>query len=75
MSIVELTRNQGILIPEGLYHYFSSCGDEPLVMLRIEAQKRKVLARRIGLDGKPFVGQSEENNYEEKVPIEGLYYE
>jgi len=74
-EITELTKNQGILIPEGLYHYFESCGDEPLVMLRIEAQKRRVLERRIGLDGKPFSGKTAENNYEEKVAIEGSYYE
>ena len=74
-KITELTRNQGILLPEGCYHYFASCGDEPLVMLRVSAEKRKVPARRIGIDGKPFRGKSQENNYEEKVPIEGLYYE
>ncbi len=74
-EVTELTRNQGILLPEGFYHYFSSCGDEPLVMLRISAEKRKVKARRIGIDGKPFVGKTQENNYEEKVPIEGLFYE
>ncbi|WP_019507453.1 cupin domain-containing protein [Pleurocapsa sp. PCC 7319] len=74
-EVTELTKNQGILIPEGFYHYFSSCGDEALVMLRISAEKRKVRARRIGIDGKPFVGRSHENNYEEKVPIEGLFYE
>ena len=74
-EVTELTRNQGILIPEGFYHYFSSCGDEALVMLRIAAEKRPVRVRRISIDGKPFVGKSSENNYEEKVPIEGLYYE
>ena len=74
-EVTELTKNQGILIPEGFYHYFSSCGDEPLVMLRISAEKRKGGPRRIGIDGKPFKGQSKENNYQERVPIEGLYYE
>ena len=74
-EVTELTRNQGILIPEGFYHYFSSCGDEALVMLRIAAEKRPVRVRRIGIDGKPFVGKSSENNYEKKVPIEGLFYE
>ena len=74
-DITELNRNQGILIPEGLYHYFSSCGEEPLVMMRISARKRLVLANRIGLDGKPFMGQTEKNNYEKPVPIEGVYYE
>ena len=74
-EIAELNRNQGILIPEGLYHYFANCEEEPLVMLRINAKKRQVLAHRIGLDGKPFLGQTKENNYEKPVPIEGLYYE
>jgi len=74
-EITELGKNQGILIPEGLYHCFESCGDEPLVMLRIEARKRTVLERRIGLDGKAFAGQTKKNNYEEKVAIEGMYYE
>ncbi len=44
-------------------------------MLRIAAEKRPVRVRRIGIDGKPFSGRTQENNYEEKVPIEGLYYE
>ena len=74
-NTTELTRNHGILIPEGYYHHFTSCGDEALVMLRISAEKRKVPARRIGIDGKPFPGKTKENNYQEKVPIEGLYYE
>ena len=74
-EVTELTRNQGILIPEGFYHYFSSCGDEPLVMLRISAEKGTKGPRRIGIDGKPLYGKSKENNYQEKVPIEGLYYE
>ena len=74
-NTTELTRNHGILIPEGYYHHFTSCGDEALVMLRISAEKRKVSARRIGIDGKPFPGRTKENNYQEKVAIEGLYYE
>ncbi len=74
-EVTELTKNQGILIPEGFYHYFASCGEEPLVMLRISAEKRKVSARRLGIDGKPFRGKSQENKYQEKVPIKGLYYE
>lgn len=74
-EVTELTKNQGILIPEGFYHYFASCGNEPLVMLRIAAEKRKGGPRRIGIDGKPFRGKSTENNHQEKVPIEGMYYE
>ncbi len=27
------------------------------------------------IDGKPFAGKSKENNYEEKVVMEGVYYE
>ncbi|MGK7947334.1 MAG: cupin domain-containing protein [Xenococcaceae cyanobacterium] len=74
-EVTELTKNQGILIPEGFYHNFSSCGDEPLVMLRISAEKGTKGPRRIGIDGQPLYGRSKENNYQEKVPVEGLFYE
>jgi mannose-6-phosphate isomerase-like protein (cupin superfamily) len=70
-----LTKNQGIMLPKGCYYKFESCGDEPLVMLRVGAQKEEIETYRIGPDGKPLPGKSKENNYEAGVPIEGLYYE
>lgn len=70
-----LRRNQGILIPKGWYYKFESCGDGPLVMLRMGAQKEKLEINRIGLDGKSLPEKSRENKYEDGVPIEGLYYE
>ena len=44
-----LTKNHGILIPSGCYYKFQSCGDEPLVLLRIGAQKEKLQLIRSSL--------------------------
>ncbi|NEP43807.1 MAG: cupin domain-containing protein [Okeania sp. SIO2H7] len=69
------SRNQGILVPRGGFYKFQSCGDEPLVMLRIGAEKEKIPVNRIGIDDKSLPGKSKENKHEDGVPIEGLYYE
>lgn len=69
------SRNQGILLPRGSFYNFQSCGDEPLVMLRVGAEKEKLPVNRIGADGKSLPGKSKENKHEDGVPIEGLYYE
>ncbi len=70
-----LAKNQGILVPQGFYYKYESCGDEPLVVLRLGAEKEKLEASRVGLDGNSFPGKSKENNYSKGIPIEGLYYE
>ncbi|MCX7594901.1 MAG: hypothetical protein N2235_14300 [Fischerella sp.] len=74
-ELAMLTKNQGILLPNGFCYKFESCGEEPLVMLRLGAQKEKLEINRIGLDGKSLPGKSKENKHEDGVPIEGLYYE
>jgi mannose-6-phosphate isomerase-like protein (cupin superfamily) len=74
-EITVLTRNQGILLPRGCFYKFQSCGDEPLVMLRVGAQKEKLPIDRIGVEGNSLPGKSLENKHEDGVPIEGLYYE
>ncbi len=69
------TTNQGILLPRGSFYNFQSCGDEPLVLLRVGAEKEKLPVNRIGVDGNSLPGKSKENKHEDGVPIEGLYYE
>ena len=71
----ELTRNQGVMLPRGIYYYFQSCGDEPLVLLRVGTKQEEVPVRRIGIDGLPLPGNSKANKHEDGVPIEGLFYE
>ena len=71
----ELSRNEGIMLRRGTYYKFQSCGDEPLVLLRVGAQKEKVPVRRIGLSGESLPGNSKANKHEDGVPIEGLFYE
>ena len=67
-----LGRNQGILVPAGWYYRFESCGDRPLVMLRVGAGDG---AARVNIDGQPMHGLSAENKYVPPVPIEGAFYE
>jgi len=74
-EIAVLARNEGILLPKGTYYRFESCGDTPLVLLRVGAQKEKPKVTRINTEGKPLPGHSAENKHEDGVPIEGLYYE
>jgi len=69
------TRNQGIMLPRGCFYKFQSCGDEPLVLLRVGAEKEKLPVARIGVDGTSLPGKSKENKHEDGVPIEGLYYQ
>lgn len=70
-----LTKNQGILLPKGSYYKFESCGDTPLVLLRVGADKEKPRIGRINPQGKPLPGGSPVNKHEDGVPIEGLFYE
>ncbi|ABG51314.1 Cupin 2, conserved barrel [Trichodesmium erythraeum IMS101] len=67
--------NQGIMLPRGCFYKFQSCGDEPLVLLRVGAEKDKLPVHRIGVDGNSLPGKSKENKHEDGVPIEGLFYE
>ncbi|MEM1172191.1 MAG: cupin domain-containing protein [Cyanobacteria bacterium P01_H01_bin.35] len=69
------TKNQGILLPRGSFYNFQTCGDEPLVSLRVGAEKEKIPVNRIGVYGNSLPGKSKENKHEDGAPIEGLYYE
>jgi mannose-6-phosphate isomerase-like protein (cupin superfamily) len=70
-----LEKNQGIMLPRGVYYRFESCGETPLVLLRVGAAKERPKVSRIKTDGQPIPGNSAENKHEEGVPIEGRYYE
>ena len=70
-----LGRNEGIMLPAGSFYYFESCGDEPLVMLRVGAYTEPPKVARIGRDGHEIKGDSAENKHEAPVAIEGAFYE
>lgn len=74
-EISVLTKNQGIMLPKGTYYRFESCGDVPLVLLRVGAAKEKIKVSRINPEGRPLPGNSRENKHEEGVPIEGRYFQ
>jgi mannose-6-phosphate isomerase-like protein (cupin superfamily) len=73
----ELGRNEGIMLPRGAQYYFQSCGDEPLVLLRIAGRKERPRSagQRVGPDGSPLPGHSAENKHEDGVVIPGAFYE
>lgn len=75
----ELGRHDGILMAKGWFYKFESCGDEPLVMLRVASGDYSSLEERrndrIGIDGNLLESTSEENNYKEPVRIPGAYFE
>lgn len=70
-----LRKNEGIMLPKGTYYKFESCGDTPLVLLRIGAVKERPKVRRINPQGNSLPGDSIENKHQEGVPIDGRFYE
>ena len=70
-----LKKNQGIMLPRGVYYRFESCGEAPLVLLRVGAAKERPKVSRVNPEGRPLPGGSPENKHEEGVPIGGRYYE
>ncbi len=67
-----LGRHEGILIPAGWYYRFESCGDEPLVILRVGHGDGML---RVNLDGGLLPSDSAENKHVPGVPIPGAFYE
>ncbi len=65
-------RNEGILIPAGWFYRFESCGDEPLVILRVGYGDGSL---RVAPDGSPLPSDSAANLHEPGVPIPGAFYE
>jgi mannose-6-phosphate isomerase-like protein (cupin superfamily) len=70
-----LKKNDGIMLPKGTYYKFESCGDPPLVLLRVGAVKERAKVRRINPQGNSLPGDSIENKHQEGVPIDGRFYE
>lgn len=66
---------EGITLPRGAYYYFKSTGDENLVLLRFGAKSgERTGDGRIDIEGQPLLGNSEENNHVEGVPIPGRFF-
>lgn len=73
-----LGRNEGIMLPRGAKYYFQSCGDEPLVLLRVAGRKERPadgFGKRVAPDGHALPGHSAENKHEDGVVISDAFYE
>ena len=62
----------GILVPKGSYYRFQSSGDENLVLFRTGTFDAG--SDRIGPNGAPLLGGSEENYHIVGIPIEGKFF-
>jgi mannose-6-phosphate isomerase-like protein (cupin superfamily) len=74
---IDLKANQGIMMPKGLFYRFHATSeDECLVMLRIGTPNFQKQAKddRIGMDGKPLVGDSKENRTQPVVFKDRVFF-
>ena len=70
-----VNKNEGMFLPKGAYYYFQCLGPTNLVMLSSYAYvPGQGEEGRLGIDGKPLPGSSEENKHVEGVPIPGKFY-
>ena len=70
-----VNKNEGMFLPKGAYYYFQCTGPSNLVMISSYASVPGVTGEgRLGIDGKPLPGYSEENKHVEGVPIPGKFY-
>ena len=71
---VVVNRFEGVMLPAGAYYYFTSTGDENLVMFRVATTTRAAEGERLGPDGLPLPGHSAKNKHVEGVPVEGKFF-
>ena len=65
-NITVVNKYGGVLIPQGCNYWFTSTGDENLVMARVGARHHEGKIRRAFPDGTDFDGSSEANK---QVPV------
>jgi mannose-6-phosphate isomerase-like protein (cupin superfamily) len=63
---------EGIMIPRGAAYYFTSTGNENLVLLRVGAGRKPGNGFRLGPNGVPLT--PEENGHIEGVPVPGKFF-
>ena len=76
-EIQDVVANQGFMMPKGmLYRFHATSTDECLVMLRIGTPNFQGQANddRIGVNGKPLIGDSKENRTVPVVFKNGVYF-
>lgn len=75
-EMVELGKNQGIMLPKGNFYRFYATSEEPLVMIRVGNPNHAKQPRptRINIRGEEMRGDSKENKTVEVVFKEGAYF-
>ena len=75
-EMVELSANEGIMLPKGNFYWFTATSKEPLVLLRVGGPNddRPDKPRRIDRNGEPMKGDSKENKSNPVKFREGAYF-
>ena len=73
-NAVVVNKHEGVLLPRGAFYRFQSSGDENLVLLRVGAAASGPAKERIGPNGQPLAGKSDENKHVPGVPIAGKFF-
>lgn len=75
-EIMELGRNEGLMMPGGCFYKFFATSDEPLVLLRVGNPnvKRQPKPYRINIDGEEMTGDSKENKKAPVIFKEGEFF-
>lgn len=77
-GVMDLGRNEGIMLPAGAYYCFQNSGAGPLVVMRITslAKDEGDPEVRLGLHGRQIESTSAENNRPRKIVVrEGEFFE
>jgi len=75
-EMVELGKNQGIMLPRGNFYRFYATSEEPLVMIRVGNPNHARQARptRINIEGDEMKGDSKENKRVDVIFKEGAFF-
>ena len=74
---LDLEANQGFMMPKGKFYRFNATSeDECLVMLRVGTPNFQGQAKddRLGVDGKPLVGDTKENRTQPVIFKDGVFF-
>ncbi len=75
-EIMELGKNEGLMMPGGNFYKFFATSDEPLVILRVGNPNVKLQPRpyRINMKGEEMKGDARENNTRKVIFKEGEFF-
>ena len=73
---MDLGAMEGLMMPRGMFYRFHATSEENLVMLRVGTPnfQKQATDDRLGMDGKPLIGDSKANRTQEVVFRQGAFF-